>query len=155
MSGKFLMIYIWNFHVLCHLLLICICKLHWNFSRSECVYVQFSSSTLKKRRQRMTCAVRNVLFKIRTRLSNERWSTTKWQYKGHDFQYTWDYYSSTQWRFHAEAWGCSLDSWQPPTPAGVGYIVYSYKYSYIVYALSWILTHHDEEDVLWHLMPGH
>ena len=29
-SGNFLMIYIWNFHVLSHLLLIYICKLHWN-----------------------------------------------------------------------------------------------------------------------------
>ena len=30
MTGKFLLIYIWNFHVLNHLLLIYICKLHWN-----------------------------------------------------------------------------------------------------------------------------
>ena len=29
-SGKFLLIYICNFHVLSHLLLIYICKLHWN-----------------------------------------------------------------------------------------------------------------------------
>ena len=29
-SGESLMIYIWNFHVLSHLLLIYICKLHWN-----------------------------------------------------------------------------------------------------------------------------
>ena len=29
MSGKFLMIYMCNFHVLSHLLLIYICKLHW------------------------------------------------------------------------------------------------------------------------------
>ena len=29
MSGKFLLIYICNFHVLSHLLLIYICKLHW------------------------------------------------------------------------------------------------------------------------------
>ena len=32
MSGKFLMIYICNFHVLNHFLLIYICKLHWNLS---------------------------------------------------------------------------------------------------------------------------
>ena len=31
-SGKFLLIYIWNFHVLSHLLLIYICKLHWNLN---------------------------------------------------------------------------------------------------------------------------
>ena len=30
MSGNFLMIYMFNFHVLNHLLLIYICKLHWN-----------------------------------------------------------------------------------------------------------------------------
>ena len=30
MHGNFLLIYIWNFHVLNHLLLIYICKLHWN-----------------------------------------------------------------------------------------------------------------------------
>jgi hypothetical protein len=30
MSGEFLLIYICNFHVLSHLLLICICELHWN-----------------------------------------------------------------------------------------------------------------------------
>ena len=30
MSGKFLLIYICNFHVLSHFLLIYICKLHWN-----------------------------------------------------------------------------------------------------------------------------
>jgi hypothetical protein len=30
MSGKFLLIYICNFHVLSHLLMIYICKLHWN-----------------------------------------------------------------------------------------------------------------------------
>jgi hypothetical protein len=32
MSGKFLLIYICNFHVLIHLLLIYICKLHWNLN---------------------------------------------------------------------------------------------------------------------------
>ena len=32
MTGKFLLIYICNFHVLSHLLLIFICKLHWNWS---------------------------------------------------------------------------------------------------------------------------
>ena len=32
MSGKFLLIYICNFHVLSNLLLIFICKLHWNSS---------------------------------------------------------------------------------------------------------------------------
>ena len=32
MSGKLLLIYIWNFHVLSLLLLIYICKLHWNLS---------------------------------------------------------------------------------------------------------------------------
>jgi hypothetical protein len=32
MSGKFLLIYICNFHVLNHLPLIYICKLHWNLS---------------------------------------------------------------------------------------------------------------------------
>ena len=31
-GGKFLMIYICNSHVLSHLLLICICKLHWNLN---------------------------------------------------------------------------------------------------------------------------
>ena len=31
-EGKSLMIYICNFHVLSHLLLIYICKLHWNFN---------------------------------------------------------------------------------------------------------------------------
>ena len=31
-SGKLLMIYIWNFHVLNHLLLIYMCKLHWNLN---------------------------------------------------------------------------------------------------------------------------
>ena len=31
MSGKSLLIYICNFHVLSHFLLIYICKLHWNF----------------------------------------------------------------------------------------------------------------------------
>ena len=31
--GKSLLIYIYNFHVLNHLLLIYICKLHWNFNR--------------------------------------------------------------------------------------------------------------------------
>ena len=31
-SGKFLLICIWNFHVLCNLLLIYICKLHWNLN---------------------------------------------------------------------------------------------------------------------------
>jgi hypothetical protein len=30
--GKFLLIYICNFHVLSHLLLIYICKLHWNLN---------------------------------------------------------------------------------------------------------------------------
>ena len=30
--GKSLMIYIWNFHVLSNLLLIYICKLHWNLN---------------------------------------------------------------------------------------------------------------------------
>ena len=30
MSGKFLLIYMCNFHVLSHFLLIYICKLHWN-----------------------------------------------------------------------------------------------------------------------------
>ena len=29
--GNFLLIYIWNFHVLSHLLIIYICKLHWNW----------------------------------------------------------------------------------------------------------------------------
>ena len=33
MSGKSLLIYIWNFHVLSNLLLIYICKLHWNRRR--------------------------------------------------------------------------------------------------------------------------
>ena len=33
MSGKFLLINICNFHVLSQLLLIYICKLHWNFSQ--------------------------------------------------------------------------------------------------------------------------
>ena len=32
MTGKFLLIYICNFHVLSHILLIYICKLHWNHS---------------------------------------------------------------------------------------------------------------------------
>ena len=32
MAGEFLLIYIYNFHVLGHLLLIYICKLHWNRS---------------------------------------------------------------------------------------------------------------------------
>ena len=31
MSGKTLLIYISNFHVLSHLLLIYLCKLHWNY----------------------------------------------------------------------------------------------------------------------------
>jgi hypothetical protein len=31
-KGKLLMIYIWNFHVLSHLLLNYICKLHWNYA---------------------------------------------------------------------------------------------------------------------------
>ena len=31
-NGKFLLIYIYNFHVLSHLLLIYICKLHWNLN---------------------------------------------------------------------------------------------------------------------------
>ena len=31
-QGKFLLIYIWNFHVLIHLPLIYICKLHWNLN---------------------------------------------------------------------------------------------------------------------------
>ena len=32
MSGKFLLIYICNFHVLSNLLLIYLCKLHWNLT---------------------------------------------------------------------------------------------------------------------------
>ena len=32
LSGRLLLIYIWNFHVLSHLLLIYICKLHWNLN---------------------------------------------------------------------------------------------------------------------------
>ena len=31
--GKLLLIYVFNFHVLNHFLLIHICKLHWNFKR--------------------------------------------------------------------------------------------------------------------------
>ena len=35
-GGKFLLIYICNFHVLSNLLLIYICKLHWNSRRTLC-----------------------------------------------------------------------------------------------------------------------
>ena len=31
-TGTFFLIYIWNFHVLNHFLLIYVCKLHWNFN---------------------------------------------------------------------------------------------------------------------------
>jgi hypothetical protein len=34
-DGKLLMIYIYNFHVLSHLLLIYMCKLHWNLNRNQ------------------------------------------------------------------------------------------------------------------------
>ena len=35
MSGKLPLIYMCNFHVLNHLLLIYMCKLHWNLNRLE------------------------------------------------------------------------------------------------------------------------
>ena len=34
-GGNFLLIYIWNFHILSHLLLIYMCKLHWNLESWE------------------------------------------------------------------------------------------------------------------------
>ena len=37
-SGNLLLIYVWNFHVLSHLLLIYICKLHWNCGAADHVF---------------------------------------------------------------------------------------------------------------------
>jgi hypothetical protein len=45
MSGKLLIIYIWNFHVLNHFLLIYICKLHWNKIGGRCSCREYSEDT--------------------------------------------------------------------------------------------------------------
>ena len=57
MSGKLLMIYICNFHVLSDLLLICICKLHWN--------TELVRYPLPQRREKLECAARDIFWGLK------------------------------------------------------------------------------------------